>query len=400
MSKWILAVIVVLLAAGCQQGSTFSQQQQDAQHRWADARAGVMLRVAENRLAAGELDDAHKAAKQAISLDPGCQEAKTILGRVLIEKGRYTEAAAELDRLSRLRPRDAQVIYYLGVAQEKAGRLEEALETYRRAYTMDEDDVAPIKAAAEVLVALGRPRPALHQVESYLPKAPDDLGMYELAGRLALMCGEYEKAAEYLQRLRDMDYRNLRYAELLARAQYGAGRMAQLSENLSELLDREDYQAPVWVYMMRGDSLMAQSKPKEAFHAFFSASERKPSRPEVWLALSRAALAMNDAPRAIGSAQRALGLTPGDMSAQLLLGMGLLKDRQPARAVLVLTEASKSHPRSATVQCLLGRAHEAMGQKARAVQCYSAALRIEPSNELARELLRSASSGEGLSRAQ
>lgn len=400
MNKWILAAIVVLTAAGCSRTTPVSNHKQDAEKRWTDARSGVMLRVAKNRLASGALDDAHKAAEQALLLDPRCQEAEVILGRVLIEKERYGEAEEILDRVSRSRPRDAEVTYYLGVAQEKGGRLQEALDTYRRAYAMDEKDVAPIKATAEVLVALGRPRPALHEIESYLPKAPDDMAMYELAGRLALMCDEYDKASEYLQRLRDMDYRNIHYAELLARAQYGAGRMSQLHENLAELLEREDYEAPAWIYMMYGDSLMAQSRPREAFNAFFSASESQPTRPEVWLALSRAALAMNDAPRAIGSAQRALGLAPGDLGAQMLLGMSLLKGNQPARAVLVLKEASQLHPTSATVQCLLGRAHEALGQKETAVACYTAALRIEPSNPLARELLRAASGGEEISRAR
>jgi len=399
MTKWILAA-TVLLAVGCQSMSTsFQQDQKDAQNRWADARAEVMLRVAKNRLTSGELDEAYKAAKQTISLDSSCWEAKVVLGRVLIEKGRFTEAAGVLERVCLERSQDAETLYYLGVAQEKSGQLEESLETYRRAYVLDESNIAPVKASAEVLVALGRPRPALHQIESYLPKATDDLAMYELAGRLSLMCGEYEKAADYLQRLRDMDYRNVHYSELLARAQYGSGRLVQLEENLSELLAREDYKAPSWVHMMLGDCYMSKGQPREAFNAFFSASEREPKRVEVWLSLSRAALAMNDAPRAIGSAQRALGLAVGDVNAQLLLGMGLIKDNQPARAVMVLTEASRTHPENAVVQCLLGRAHEAMGQKDKAVRCYQTALRIEPENEVAKALLTAASDGEGISRA-
>ncbi len=398
MSKWILAAIVVLIASGCQEGTKFSQQQDDAQKRWSNVRASVVLRVAENRLASGALDDAHKGAEQAIALEPDSRDAKVLLARVLIEKGRYTEAADILSRVCQANPQDAKSVYYLGVAQEKSGRLEEALDTYRRAYGLDESDLSPIKASAEVLVALGRDRAALLQIESYLPKAPDDAAMYELAGRLALMCKEYDNAVEYLQRVRDMDFQNVRYCELLARALIGAGRYAQLVDNLTELLGRKNYEAPTWVYLMLGDAYLALGQGRNAFNSYFTASEREPKQVEVWLLLSRAALAMNDLPRAVGSAQRALMLEAGDVNAQLLLGCALLKDSQPARAVLVLTDAASDHPDNSTVLCLLGRAHVAMGQRDQAAKCYAEALRLDPRSVLAKKLIQSSTSGEDLSK--
>jgi tetratricopeptide (TPR) repeat protein len=399
-NKWILAGIVVLIASGCQQGPKFAKQRGDAEHRWSNARASVALRVAENRLASGALDEAHKAAEQALQLGPDSQEARIVLARVLIEKGRFTEAADILSRACQANPQDAKAVYFLGVAQEKSGRLEEALNTYRRAYGLDESDLSPIKASTEVLVALGRDRAAMLQIESYLPKAPDDAAMYELAGRLALMGKEYDKAVEYLQHLRDMDFQNVRYAELLARAQLGAGKHAQLVDNLTELLARKNYEAPTWVYLMLGDGYLAQGQGRNAFNAYFTASEREPKQVEVWLSLSRSALAMNDTPRAVGSAQRALMLAAGDVNAQLLLGCALLKDGKPARAVLVLTGAAADHPDNPTVRCLLGRAHAALGQKDLAVKCYTEAIRLDPLSVLAKQLLQSSINGEDLSKVQ
>jgi len=401
MNKWILAGILVLIAAGCQgTGTPFSEQQLDAQTRWSKARASVALRVAENRLSAGALDEAHKAAQQAMTLEPDRYEAKIVLGRVLIEKGRFTEAAEIFRQACQSHPNDVKAVYYLGVAQEKNGRLEDALATYRRAYGLDESDVGPIKAAAEVLVAMGQPRAAMLQIESYLPKAQNDPGMYELAGRLALMGKEYDKAADYFQQVLDMDSQNVRYAELLARAQHSAGRYAALVDNLTSLIGRKDYETPTWVYLMLGDAYLAQHRGKEAFNAYFTASERQPGRVEVWLSLSRAALAMNDSPRAVASAQRALQVSESDINAQLLLGYSLLRDSQPARAILVLTDAAADHPASSTIQCLMGQAHAAIGQKAEAIRCYTVALRLEPGNMVARQLLHSLTNGERLSKVQ
>ena len=97
MIKWIVAGIVVLIASGCQDAPTFAKHRNDAQQRWSNARASVALRVAENRLASGALDDAHKAAEQALQIRPDSQEARIVLARVLIEKGMFTEAADILD---------------------------------------------------------------------------------------------------------------------------------------------------------------------------------------------------------------------------------------------------------------------------------------------------------------
>ncbi len=401
MNKWIFAGILVLITAGCQGTNTsFSDQQNDAQQRWSKARASVALRVAENRLSAGALDEAYKAAKQAMTLEPDRFEAKIVFGRVLIEKGRFTEAANIFSQACQSRPNDVRVVYYLGVAQEKNGRLEDALATYRRAYSLDQSDVGPIKAAAEVLVAMGQPRAAMLQIESYLPKAQNDPGMYELAGRLALMGKEYDKAANYFQQVLDMDSQNVRYAELLARAQHSAGQYTPLVDNLTDLIGRTDYEAPTWVYLMLGDAYLANRRGKEAFNAYFTASERQPGRVEVWLSLSRAALAMNDSPRAVASAQRALQVSESDINAQLLLGYSLLRDSQPARAILVLTDAAADHPASSTLQCLMGRAHAAIGRKSEAIRCYTVALRLEPGNMVARQLLQSSTNGESLSKVQ
>ncbi len=401
MTKWILGGIIVLVAAGCQQPeATFDDQQQDAQARWAKARASVALRVAEHRLAAGALDEAYKAALQATQLEPDKYEAKIIFGRVMIEKGRFADAVEIFSKACSAKPKDVKAVYYLGVAQEKNGQLEDALATYRRAYGMDQSDVGPIKAVAEVLVAMGQPRAALLQIESYLPKGRDDAGMYELAGRLAMMGKEPGKATEYFQHALDMDYQNVRYAELLARAQHSAGRYADLVDNLTNLIDRENYETPTWAYLMLGDGYLARRRAKDAFNAYFTASEREPGRMEVWLSLSRAALAMNDSSRAVAAAQRAFQVGRGDINAQLLLGYSLIKNNQPARAILVLTDAAEDNPTSSTVQCLMGRAHEAIGQKSKAVGCYTVALRLDPDNVVAKQLLKSFTNGESLSRAR
>jgi len=389
MKRWILAAIVLGAASGCDQ-TTFSEEKINTQKRWFGTRARVLYRIAEDRFSQGDLDAAEKAACQAITLQEDFLDAGMLLARVDIERGRYAAAVQRLSTLETSEPNRSDVAYLLGVALEKGRHLERALASYRRAHSLDESNMDAVRATAEVLVAMGQTRRAQLCIDSYLPKAGEDAALYELAGRLAMMGKEYAQAVRHYARARDADPKNRRYMEALASAQYAAGQYGQVIDTLTEFLDKRDDRAPAVgasVYMMLGDSFLAESQSSQAFEAYFTATERVPEQPAAWSALARSALAMKDPSRAILAARRALRLDKDRLDATLVLGYALLRQGRADQAVETLTRAAQKHPNKAVLHVLLGRAHQARGQHGLARRCYHAALEIEPKNVLARELL-------------
>ena len=91
--------------------------------------------------------------------------------------------------------------------------------------------------------------------------------------------------------------------------------------------------------------------------------------------------------RAIQSARKALGLQEDNAQALALLGYSLLKNGQNEEALAALIRGVKAKPEDGTLQCVLGRAYAVSGNSTKAVECYQQALRLEPGNSLARELL-------------
>jgi len=397
MLRWLLAATVLAVASGCE-SVDFSNKKEDAQKRWFNARSRVLYRLAQNRFSAGQLDKAAESVKQALVLQAEFPEAELLMAKIQIEQGRYSLAVKRLTAFEKDHPNSSELAYLLGAAQEKGGMLEEALASYRRAYALDESNLSAVKAAAEVLVEMGHVRRARTQIDSYLPKAGEDAGMYELAGRLAAMTGDHSQAVEHYQRACDLDAQNHRYLEMLGRSQYRAERYAEAVDTLTELMARRDHKAETWAFLMLGDSYLALGKAHKAFDAYFSASEQTPDEPGIWVALARAALAMGDAERSVLSARTALRLAPAHVDAALLLGYALLRKGESAEAVGTLKAAAIAHPDNATVRCLLGRAHAAAGNEADAIRSYTEALRIDPGNVVARHLL-SAAGGRELSKA-
>jgi len=386
MKRWItVAAITAVIAAGC--GPPGPEAKEQALNRWAEARAKVLCGVGMQHLKTGQLRRAQNKAIEALALQENYLEARILLAKVYIEQGHYQVAIRELDAALKQRPDLPEIHYLLGAAQEKAGLLEAALRSYRRAHALDTSDPSGILAATEVLVTIGRFREAQLYLDSYLHLAGSDPGMYELAGRVAMMQEDYEQAARFYQQASDLKPRNVRYREALGRAQFHAGSYAAALETLDELKRVRDYVIPVWGHTMIGDCQMALKRPYEARDAYYAASELHPSSPGVWANLAKAALTLQDAPRAILTARQALNLDAGCLDALLVLGYALLREGQIPRAVGVLEGAVAQHPNSGTVKCLLGRAYAAQGNGAEAARCYAAALRAEPDNALARELV-------------
>ncbi len=389
MKKYILAIAIVASLAGCGPNT----RRDDAYNRWYHVRARMLHGLASEHLKIGQLDKAHNKASEALVLDAKFLPAGILLAKVDIEQGRYKQAVVTLEKFRPDHPENAEIVYLTAVANEKCGNLAEALEGYKKAHAMDDSDFSSITAAGEVLVAMGRLKEAQVFVTGYLGAAENEPALFELAGRLALMHRQWDEAVKNFRRARDVDYKNRRYQEALARAEFMAGKYAQTIETLKELSISEDYTTPAWVHSMLGDCYMSLDQPAKARDEYYVVRRMKGKDPQTWVDIAKAALALNDAPRAVLSAREAINLDPSCQDAWVVLGYGLLRQKQNEAAVENLTRAVKRHPRNATLYCLLGRAHQACGDKTKARACYNEALVLESQFELARALLATTENG-------
>jgi tetratricopeptide (TPR) repeat protein len=104
--------------------------------------------------AARAREDAEKAFRDALALDPATHEARLRLGKLLLDEHRTLEAEpllAEIDA----KATDARQRYlarlFLGRAAERSGRSEDAIRSYRRALTIWPDSQAARLALAHAL---------------------------------------------------------------------------------------------------------------------------------------------------------------------------------------------------------------------------------------------------------
>jgi len=387
--KKLVSILLLAAIGGCQ-SETIQTSRKQAYEKWNATRAKMLYGVASEHLKTGQLERAGNKVQEALALDPKFHDARILLAKVRIELGQYDLAAAELAQVREARPDSAEAVFLLAVAQEKNKELDEALQNYRKAYAMDNKNVSALTSTAEVLVALGRIPEAQKQVESYLGTHRDDPGLHEIAGRLAIMTGQPQKAVEYFRRAQNLDHFNIPYRESLARAYFYNGQYEQAEQTLEDLLEMKNYKPGVWFHTMLGECYIGMNRPRDARRSFETATQLKPADASVWAHLAKAALACGDLDRAAISARQAMDLEPSHLEASLTLGYILVRKGQPAQAVTLLTQAVRAHPDNGMLRCVLGRAYAQSGDAARAIQCYQDAVKLDPDNQAARELLAAA----------
>ena len=357
--KPVMTVCVLSMAMGLVVGCnmpTTKQTKADAQVRWYETRAKILVGAGEEQFKAGDLDNAGNSAREALSLVPDMVPAKVLASRVLIEKASYNEAQKTLEDALKLAPGEGAIAYLLGVVHEKRGELEPALNWYEKARALEPGNPGNVLASAEMLVALGRTQEALELVESKLSSFDPSPGMFKAGGDLAMLAGKPQRAVELYDQAVSLDGKDLTAREGLGKACFFAGQYARAITVLNDLRADKGYDARASIHTMLGDSYLALGQPRDAKASFQRTTDLAPDEPRGWLKLATAALASQDVDRAALAAGRALELEPKSVEATLVLGYALLAQGQAARANEMLLTAVQDNPSQPVLTCLLGEA--------------------------------------------
>lgn len=196
------------------------------------------LRLAEDRLRAGDYPAAEREARKALKLDPNSVDAYTLLGATAERRGAVAEAAEHYRRATEMAPGDGNVLNNYGVwlcgqgqaAQSlawfdraladstystpamalanagscalRAGQYARAGRDLRDAIAQDPTNPVALGAMAELEFRQGRAFEARAFSERRLAAAPADRNALLLASQIEQKLGDTAAAARYVQRMR------------------------------------------------------------------------------------------------------------------------------------------------------------------------------------------------------
>ena len=166
----------------------------------------------------GRADEALARIAAALKINPGDAGALVNYGNVLSLKSRFAEAVASYDRALDIRP-DAEVFRNRGHALRGAGRLRDALASFRQALVLDPSDVQALYKQGDVLGEMGQTGEALACYDAVLALQPNHVEALNNRGYVWWLHRQ-----DYARAIADLE----RALELAPDLPYGAGAVLHL----------------------------------------------------------------------------------------------------------------------------------------------------------------------------
>lgn len=203
-------------------------------------------------------------------------------------------------------PRSSIAHYNLGKLSENDGRLEEGLESYRRAVNINPANAEAHYNLARLLAKQGMQAEAIAHYRQAAMIRPGDADTHNNLGLLLALQGEVEASLEEFQRAVQIDPNHVRAFYNMGRVFSRQGELEKGVQNFRQALKLNPDEVEILFGL--GDALARQKRWEEAVVHLEKAVKLKPASPEARVALARSLAAQGKKNEAEKHYQEALRL--------------------------------------------------------------------------------------------
>lgn len=322
---------------------------------------------------------------QAMASEDSSTYADMALISALMKRTDTAAALKAIDRLETKTPTKALPHQLRGQILLERGDTAGARASFEKAMKVEPGFYPVISDLANLDLAQNRPADALKRYEDALAREPDNLraqlAVTDLKQRAGANADDIEKrlAAIVRQHPEEVSARLAYIQQLLGRHQFKAA-VAAAEEGLVALPDSAELMDAL------GRAQLSAGSSTLAMQAFQKAATTHPTQPMPWLRLADVYASSRNYPAAIQSLRKAHEVSPRFLLAQRKLVQVLMTNKQPGEAMQVAKQVQSQRPGEAVGYLIEGEIQLAQRHWAPAVDAYQAALKREPSPEVARRL--------------
>ena len=266
----------------------------------------------------GRADDAIALIGEAVRLRPDFDLAHYNLGNVLSRVGRAEEAVQAYRRAVAIRPDTPTVLVNLGAALRGLGRSAEAVEAYRRALARDPRSAAAHYNLGVALQDLGRDEDAAQAFRHAVSLQPGDADAWANLGAVLLSLGRTGEAAAAQRRRLALEPESAEAHAALAAALLSLGRIDEAVEFSKRAVDLRPEE--MGAHLLLGNGLREQGHAAEAIEAYQRAVALDPGAAGPWVNLAIGLQERGDADEAAAAIDRALDIDPASAAAWSVRG--------------------------------------------------------------------------------
>ena len=361
-----------------------------AQGRAADAESLAQKLLARNNRSGelfdllGRINDAEKryeeaerAFRRSIELEPGVAGHHAGLGVSLLQSGHRNEAAAEFKAALKIDPRNIVAAANLGEIALEEKDFQQAIKYYEGARSIRPDEPQILLGLATAYFSAGDPTKALATaaILSALPSA--SLPVHFSLGLLLAENKAYSQAVTEFEKDVNGGIQSPEIFLNLGQAYSHLGQYEKAKESYFQAIEMNPDDASP--YLRVGADYLARGKGPHATVWLMRALKLSPGQPQVLYLLGTALVNEKYYDTAHHYLDEYVKAAPQDPKGWALLGDAYMQDMQFEKALASYQETSKLLPNLASAQYLVGYSYFLLKKLQEAKEHLSKALEIDPS---------------------
>ncbi len=318
-------------------------------------------------------------ARRVLAADPGNAAAWAELGRAGLGLNEFDDAVKAFENATAIGMREADPYLSLAMLYASRGRLELALAAFEQGLERDPNDRSARFNYSRVLIALGRPREAVRELERLAATEPGD---WETAAALVearLLAGDRDAAVAAAAGLA-ADALDGAALVSLGRILTRAGEMETASRVLRKAAELSADDAALWIELSRLRQKAGDSEG--AVQAARRAANLRPDMLEAVLSYAEALIGARLHGRALEFLTNLAARFDDRSEFRYTLGVAYFGLSRYLDAAVALGRAVALDPSWDTAHFLLGSSWLASGDSQRAAAAYRAAIAVNPRNPL------------------
>jgi len=177
--------------------------------------------------------------KKAVTLQPGSEEAVTLLAYLYNDEGDPKKATEVLTAVPDA-DRTSKVYSALGFTYEQQHKYKEAVEAYRAAVDQDKDNLEAMRGLAQNLLNDNQPEAALDQYKQIVDADPHDAQSYLHMAEIYRKTGNFDKAIDALKKADSEVQDSLEVPYNMAVVYQAQGKYDDAAKTLEDLIKKTD----------------------------------------------------------------------------------------------------------------------------------------------------------------
>lgn len=308
---------------------------------------------------AGRLQAAEGIYRGILDADPDHPGSLRLLGVLVLQIGRFADAAKLIERSLALDPDDADAMNNLGQAYVGLGRLEDAVGCYRKAIARRPGFAAALSNLGNTLQETGDLDGAVESYRLAHTGNPGDPEILSNLGGALLAVGKMDEAMRHLRRACEIDPGNSTVLFNLGNAHRAGDRLEEAAEcyRWAAAVDPDDPD----ILVNLGSALLATGRREDAVHHLERAVVVHPGFADAHFNLGLAYQSLGRRNDAMNSFRRATEADPGHVKAHLVLGREFMNLRRTNEAAALFEHAIASSAGAIERACAQAGQTDAIG---------------------------------------